>query len=120
MNVPHQGRYDLYLEKANLADKIIADLWHWVQTTPGYANNTSFIITTDHGRGRKNKWVSHNEFIKGSSQTWMALIGPGIMPLGEVKETNQLYQQQLAQCIAHLLGEDFIIRSDHDNPVTVF
>jgi hypothetical protein len=116
----HQGRYDLYLEKANLADKIIADLWHWVQTTPGYSNNTTFIITTDHGRGRNNKWTSHNEFISGSSQTWMAFMGPGITPAGEIKEHKQIYQYQLAHWIAQMLGEEFIISPKRNNPVTLF
>jgi len=105
----HQGRYDLYLEQANKVDKMIAELWHWVQITPGYKDNTTFIITTDHGRGSKqSKWVSHGEFIKGSSQTWLAIIGPGIKPLGEIKGDQQLYQQQLAQTIAHLMGKEFI------------
>ena len=104
----HQGRYDLYLEQANKVDKMIAELWHWVQTTPGYKDNTTFIITTDHGRGSRNsKWTSHGEFIKGSSQAWLAIIGPGIKPIGEVKQDEQIYQQQLAQTIAHLLGENF-------------
>lgn len=49
----HQKRYDLYLEQANKTDHMIAELWHWVQTTPGYKDNTTFIITTDHGRGSK-------------------------------------------------------------------
>jgi hypothetical protein len=97
----HEGRYDLYLQQANQVDKMIADLWHWVQTTTGYANNTTFIITTDHGRGIKDKWTSHAEFIKGSSQTWLALIGPGIGPLGEMKEPKQLFQQQLAIIFRH-------------------
>jgi Type I phosphodiesterase / nucleotide pyrophosphatase len=105
----HQGRYDLYLEQANQIDKMIAELWHWVQTTSGYKDNTTFIITTDHGRGSKgSKWSSHGEFIKGSSQTWLAVIGPGIKPLGEIKDDQQLYQQQIAQTIAHLLGEEFM------------
>ena len=105
----HQGRYDLYLDQANQVDKMIAELWHWVQTTPGYKDNTTFIITTDHGRGSKNsKWSSHGEFIKGSSQTWLAIIGPKTRPLGEVREGEQLYQQQIAQTIAHLVGEEFI------------
>lgn len=108
----HKGRYDLYLDQANQVDKMIADLWHWVQTTPGYKDNTTFIITTDHGRGSKSsKWQSHGEFIKGSSQTWLAIIGPHIQPLGEVKEEGQLYQQQIAQTIAHVLGEDFVAKS---------
>jgi hypothetical protein len=88
---------------------MIAELWHWVQTTPGYKDNTTFIITTDHGRGSKeSKWSSHGELIKGSSQTWLAVIGPGIKPLGEIKVDQQLYQQQIAQTIAHLLGEEFV------------
>ena len=104
----HQGRYDLYLNQANQIDKMLADLWHLVQTTPGYANNTTFIITTDHGRGRKNKWTSHGTYITGSTQTWLALMGPGLAPIGEVKKEGQLYQQQIARSIALLLGEEFI------------
>lgn len=104
----HDGRYDLYLQQANAVDRMIAELWHWVQTTPGYKDNTTFIITTDHGRGSKtNKWTSHGPFMKGSSEVWLAMIGPGIEPLGEIKEQQQLYQRQLAQTIANLLGEDF-------------
>ncbi len=115
----HQGRYDLYLDQANSVDKMIAELWHWVQTNPGYKDNTTFIITTDHGRGSKsNKWTSHGAFIKGSSQTWLAIIGPHILPLGEVKENEQLYQQQIAQTIAHLLGEEF--NPDHIAPAISF
>ncbi|MEO7308019.1 MAG: hypothetical protein ABIR78_07820 [Ferruginibacter sp.] len=103
----HLGRYDLYLEQANKIDMMLAELWHWVQTTPGYAGNTTFLITTDHGRGRKNNWTSHGEFITGSTQTWLAVMGPRLQPLGEMKERQQLYQQQLATAIAHLVGEEF-------------
>lgn len=105
----HAGRYDLYLNQANEVDKMIAELWHLVQTTPGYKDHTTFIITTDHGRGSKsNRWTSHGEFISGSSQTWFAIMGPGIKPAGEIKEEGQYYQQQLAQTIAGLVGEDFV------------
>jgi len=104
----HDGRYDLYLQHANQADKMIADLWYWVQTTPGYKDNTTFIITTDHGRGSKsNKWTSHGSFIGGSSQTWIAMAGPGILPAGEIKINEQQYQAQIAQTIAKTVGEDF-------------
>ncbi len=110
----HDGRYDLYLQQANTIDRMIAELWHWVQTTPGYKDNTTFIITTDHGRGKKtNKWTSHGALIRGSSQVWLAAIGPGIEPMGEMKDNQQLYQKQLAQTIASLLGENF----ETDQPV---
>lgn len=109
----HQARYDLYLQQANQFDRMLADLWHWVQTTPGYKDNTTFIITTDHGRGSKpGKWAKHGYFTGGSSQTWLAIIGPGVQPLGEIKEHQQIYQKQLAQTIAALMGEKF--EADHD------
>jgi hypothetical protein len=104
----HKGQYDLYLEKAAEADRMIASLWRLVQTTPGYKDNTTFIITTDHGRGKRaGKWRDHGALISGSSQTWLAVLGPNIRPLGEVKEDQQLYQEQVAQTIAALLGEKF-------------
>jgi Sulfatase len=104
----HQANYDMYLQKANETDKIIGELWHWAQTTEGYKNNTTFIITTDHGRGKtQSSWTSHGTFTKGSSQTWLALLGKNINPLGEVKTEGQLFQKQLAQTIAKLLGEEF-------------
>ena len=105
--VAHRGRYDLYLEKAADIDKMIAELWHWVQSAPGYKDNTSFIVTTDHGRGKSSKWTSHGFFVGGSSQTWLALIGPNISPLGEMKNEDQIYQKQIAQTIAELVGENF-------------
>ncbi len=105
----HKGRYDLYLQQAAQADRMIAELWHWVQTTPGYKNNTAFIITTDHGRGAKNsKWTSHGELIRGSYHAWFVLIGPGIEPTGEIKEPQQHYLGQMAGIIAALLGKKFI------------
>lgn len=104
----HDGRYDLYLQQATQVDRMIAELWHWVQTTPGYKNNTTFIITTDHGRGnRTGNWTSHGEFINGSSQAWMAVMGPGINPVGEIAGKEQYYLQQLAQTMAGVLGEEF-------------
>jgi hypothetical protein len=110
----HHARYDTYLEKAAEADRMIAELWHWVQTSPGYKDNTTFVITTDHGRGKKTRsWPDHGMFVNGSSQTWLAVIGPTIKPAGEIKEDQQIYQKQLAQTISALLCEEFV----SDQPV---
>jgi len=87
---------------------MIGELWNMVQTTPGYKNNTSFIITTDHGRGNNSRhWSGHGLFITGSSQTWFAMMGPHIDPLGERKEKEQFYTKQFASTIAKLTGEEF-------------
>lgn len=116
----HKERYDLYLQQANNFDKMVAELWHWVQTTPGYKDNTTFIITTDHGRGKKSaNWGKHGYFTNGSSQTWLAVIGPDIQPLGEMKADQQIFQKQLAQTIAALLGEKFAANHTIASPLAL-
>ena len=101
----HQGRYDKYLLQAKEIDGMIAQLWNYIQTTPRYKNNTTLLITTDHGRGRKeSKWDEHGMLVGGSSETWLALIGPNIPALGEVKMRQQIYQKTFAALMARLVG----------------
>jgi Type I phosphodiesterase / nucleotide pyrophosphatase len=101
----HSGRYDMYLQRANDIDRMIAELWYNVQTDPFYKNNTTFIITTDHGRGKKiNTWPGHHLFIKGSGEIWLAMLGKGIEARGEITTAGQIYQNQIAQTIAGLTG----------------
>jgi phosphopentomutase/2,3-bisphosphoglycerate-independent phosphoglycerate mutase family metalloenzyme len=105
----HEGRYDLYLQQASNVDRMIAELWYFVQTDPFYKNNTTFIITTDHGRGSNpSSWFTHGIFTKGSGNTWLAVMGPDIKALGEMKNEEQTYQKQLAPTIAMLAGEKFM------------
>src|SRR5215213_10663374 len=59
-NAGHQKRYDQYLSEANNADRMIGELWRLVQSMPEYAGQTTFLITTDHGRGnKKSNWNNH-------------------------------------------------------------
>ncbi|MFT3979408.1 MAG: alkaline phosphatase family protein [Ferruginibacter sp.] len=110
----HKAEYDNYLQQANNVDKMIAELWYLVQTDPFYKDNTIFMITTDHGRGsRPAKWYSHSGLVKGSGSTWIALMGPGIKPLGEIKANTQIYQKQFAATAASLIDQDF----DANHPV---
>ena len=116
----HSSRYDLYLQEANMVDKMIADLWYYVQTDPFYKDNTTFIITTDHGRGSNSKsWCTHGPFTKGSGQTWMAIIGPAITASGEMKMEQQSYGNQLASTIALMLGEKFKPAHPAGKPISI-
>jgi hypothetical protein len=102
----HAGRYDLYLQQAADIDRMISDLWYLVQTDPFYRDSTTFLITTDHGRGWKpNKWTTHGFWAEGSGEIWLAVLGPDILPAGEIKFPGQVYQKQLAATIAALLGD---------------
>ncbi|GAB4092155.1 alkaline phosphatase family protein [Flaviaesturariibacter terrae] len=115
----HEKSYDRYLRSANEADRMIGELWSFVQSLPQYRDNTTFLITTDHGRGEKaDNWYDHGFFVGGSSQTWVALLGSQVKALGECSNKAQLYQKQLAGSMAWLLG----LRSRSSNmlPLTCF
>ncbi|PAM95570.1 phosphoglyceromutase [Flavobacterium sp. IR1] len=105
----HHGYYRSYLDAANQVDKWIGELWNFIQNDPQYKNKTTLVITVDHGRGDKIKkqWRDHGADIEGASQIWFAAIGPEIAPKGEMKTETQLYQKQIAQTIAKLMGYTF-------------
>ena len=106
----HAGRYRDYLNAAHQVDKWLEELWSFVQTNPLYKNKTALLITVDHGRGEVDEWTSHGKEVPGADQIWFAVLGPGLPAKGEAKTGMQLYQQQLAQTIAHLLGTEYKVR----------
>lgn len=109
----HAGRYNSYLDAAHQVDAWIKEIWDFVQNDPQYKNNTTIIITTDHGRGDKVKaeWTSHGAKIEGASEIWFAIMGPEIKAKGEMKNAGQWYQKQFAQTIAKQLG--FTFKANH-------
>ncbi|MBH0029699.1 alkaline phosphatase family protein [Pseudoalteromonas sp. SWYJZ98] len=119
----HDGHYDQYLKSARQSDAFIKDLWATIQTTAGYKDNTTLIITTDHGRGNNaNDWQHHSskralaelelgantypEGIIGSEHIWLAAIGPAIKGSGLIKTKNELKQAQIAATVLKALGQN--------------
>ncbi|MEZ5041215.1 MAG: phosphoglyceromutase [Saprospiraceae bacterium] len=105
----HDGRYDQYLKSAHQTDNWIEQLWQYAQSDPFYAGKTTFIITTDHGRGASPKagWKSHGKAQAGSNAIWIAVLGPDTPALGEVTTNSQLWQNQIAKTLAAFLGFDY-------------
>ena len=105
----HNGRYDHYLRSAHQTDQWIGAIWDFIQSDPFYKDNTSIIITTDHGRGHSpmTKWKGHGEDYPDSDEIWIAAIGPNVSGKGEISNGNQLYQNQVAGTLAKLLGLEY-------------
>ena len=104
----HSGRYDLVLETAHNFDSYVGALWQRMQSLPEYKDQTTFIITADHGRGHGlEDWKEHGVKQKGSENIWIAIIGPDTPPLGERHNVARVTQSQIAATIAALLGEDY-------------
>ena len=104
----HAGRYDLVLHSAHSFDHYVEQLWNTLQALPAYRDQTTFIITTDHGRGSGlTEWKEHGVEEKGSENIWLAVIGPDTKPLGERSHTAEIHQAQIAATVAALLGKDY-------------
>jgi hypothetical protein len=104
----HSGRYDHVLNSAHAVDDYIRRLWELVQSIDQYRGKTTFIITTDHGRGSGPvDWKKHGVKIEGAEDMWMAFLGPDTPPLGERKNCDRVTQSQIAATLAAFLGEDY-------------
>ncbi len=104
----HSRRYDQTLRSAQRVDGFIAELWNTMQGMPQYRGRTTFIITTDHGRGAtREDWTDHGKNVVGAENIWIAVIGPDTPAVGEVTGGVRVTQGQIAATIAALLGEDY-------------
>ena len=105
----HQREYKYYADAAHQFDAWVKEIWDYVQSVAQYKNKTTLLITCDHGRGdnSKEKWTSHGRDVEGASQIWFAVMGPNVVPSGEMTDNVQLYQKQFAQTIAKIMGYTF-------------
>lgn len=119
----HDRQYDQYLWAAQRTDQFIAELWQQLQNDPFYRNQTTLLITTDHGRGRHaDSWSHHGSVralagylqklsssaaVAGSDEIWLAALGPAIVAQGIKNTGTTWWQHQVASTVAELLGYDF-------------
>ncbi|HUI53307.1 MAG TPA: hypothetical protein VLX60_16100, partial [Terriglobales bacterium] len=73
-----------------------------------YKDQTTLILTCDHGRGSgPEQWKEHGVDEKGSENIWIAVIGPDTPPLGERSHIAPVTQSQIAATLAALLGQNY-------------
>ncbi len=102
----HDGNYEKYLKSAETTDGLIKELWDFVNKDEFYRGNTTFIITTDHGRGTAplDTWRSHGEDVNGAKEVWLIAFGNKIMAKGEITKAEQIYTNQVAASVAKILN----------------
>ena len=104
----HSGRYDQVLIAARQVDRFVEQLWTTMQSMPQYRDKTTFILTTDHGRGSGPvDWKDHGTRQPGSDDIWIAVMGPDTPPLGERRNVPPVTQSQIAATLAAFLGKDY-------------
>lgn len=113
----HGGRYDHYLDSAHKFDQYLARLWDVIQSTPEYKDQTTLILTADHGRGDAPvEWKSHGANIPGADRIWIGILGPDTPARGDAS-LEHANQDQIAATLAALLGEDYKAYQPKAGPV---
>jgi len=103
----HARRYDRLLDYIQVFDGYLRRLWEALQASKAYRDRTTIIITTDHGRGvTPSDWVEHGEGIEGSQDIWVAIVGPGTPPRGDLAPAVPVHQSDVAATILKAFGLD--------------
>lgn len=112
----HADKYDFYLDAAHNTDEMIRRIVEYCESDPFYKGKTTYLMTTDHGRGNKGAFTSHSTGTKGSENTWMMMFGKGAKRLGETSGNGPFYTKQFAATIAEILGIDFTPSNGEKQP----
>lgn len=73
----HLGRRERYVRTLRRYDRWLDELLERLEAMPGYGENTTVIITTDHGRGDGDDWTEHGRSLPESRRIFAFAIGPG-------------------------------------------
>lgn len=104
----HDKNYERVLDTLNMTDSWLKELWQFIETDPRYRGRTSIVITTDHGRGNSPKdWSNHGEDVPEAQYIWMAFISPDTTLRGEWRDSETIYQNQVAATLCRFLNIDY-------------
>jgi len=114
-SIGHKGIFDNYIAKIRYADSISVELWSRIQSDPAYADRTTMIVTTDHGRHSDyplcHGFRHHSGSCFGCRQTFVLALGPDTPEGLIVRDPRD--QQDIAATMAELLNIDApLVRSD--------
>ncbi|WP_210486257.1 sulfatase-like hydrolase/transferase [Rufibacter aurantiacus] len=98
----HEGNWDGYIKAIKQSDRLVADLWKWLQKQPNYRNNTTLLITNDHGRHLGDRFDDHGDSCEGCRHISLLMLGPDVKP-GTVASKPRS-QVDVAATMAELLG----------------
>ena len=104
----HADRYDRYLDYLHLADKLLGELWADLQSMENYRDQTTLIITTDHGRGLQGSDWSVTRHQHPRQRGDLACgYRPGYTGYRRNNDTWNVLPGAVAATLLHYLGTDY-------------
>lgn len=101
----HSNDWPNYLEAIKKTDVYAFQLWEFIQNDPYYKDNTTLIITNDHGRhpdGHKEGFKEHGDNCYGCRQIYMLALGPDFKQ--DIVVTEEYEQIDISMTIAKLMN----------------
>jgi hypothetical protein len=83
IDIAHAGTFSLYVDAIRRTDRLCADIWKLIHSSPEYAGRTSLFVLPDFGRDSDetpggNGFQHHRTGDARSRTTWMLAMGPDI------------------------------------------
>ncbi|RNI25711.1 sulfatase-like hydrolase/transferase [Rufibacter latericius] len=98
----HGDNWEGYLKAIRQSDRLVADLWKWLQKQPGYKNTTTLLVTNDHGRHTGSRFQDHGDNCEGCRHISLLMLGPDVQPGTLASKPRS--QVDVAATMAELLG----------------
>jgi hypothetical protein len=104
MEVAHFGSYSLHLGGIRTTDRLLFELWNFVQELPAYKDKTTLFALPEFGRdldgSTTNGFFNHRQNSESTRQTWMLCMGDAVRSKQEVD--NPVRQTDIFPTIARL------------------
>lgn len=104
----HAGNWKAYLKGISDSDKYVGQLWDFLQKDSFYKDQTSLLITNDHGRhshGTNGDFINHGDQCEGCQHISLLALGPDFV---KGKTVNTKYNQtDISATIAEIFGFKF-------------
>lgn len=100
----HHDDYARHLRLLRSYDDWLAELDRALLQLGPAGEETSVIITTDHGRGAGDEWRDHKLTVSGSRDVWLYARGPVLVQQGSVKGRRAYSHRDIRPTIERIFG----------------
>lgn len=101
----HAGNWEKYVESIAIADSLLYELWNFVESSEFYKDNTTMIMTNDHGRHLdqiSGGFEHHGDHCLGCRHLNFYAVGPDFKQ-GEISSIER-EQTNILPTVAELMG----------------
>lgn len=105
IDIAHYGSYSLYLQAIERTDRLVWELWQFVQASPEYCGRTTMFVIPEVGRDgdiHGNGFANHRSGDDSCRRVWLLACGEGV-PRGAGSE-RPIRHIDIAPTVGEILG----------------